>query len=100
MYKLQIQNEAILEMQEAYDWYESQKRNLGYELLDEVESCLQKLEQHPQYYSRLNNRYKRIKTIRFPYLLIFEIEEKSKTIYIVSFFHTSRNPKKKYRGEE
>ncbi|MDE1192842.1 MAG: type II toxin-antitoxin system RelE/ParE family toxin [Arachidicoccus sp.] len=100
MYRLEIQSEAMLEMQQAYDWYEFQKNNLGNELLNEIENCFQKLEQYPHHYTKLNEYYRRIRTNRFPYLLIFEIEEKTKIIFIISLFHTSRKPKRKYPSKK
>ena len=32
-YKIVLQAEAVLEIQEAFEWYEEQKTGLGYELL-------------------------------------------------------------------
>jgi len=100
MYKLQIRKEAIEQKQEAFAWYGSQRINFGNELLSGVGACLQKIAQHPQHYSRLNDRYRRIQTKGFPRLLIFEIEAQSKIVYIISLFHTSKNPKREYRSEE
>ena len=64
------------------------ERGLGYELLTIVESCYQKLSDNPQYYSMLNQRYRRIRTNPFPYFLIYEIEESR--VIIISFFHVKR----------
>ena len=47
-YEVILQIEAILEIREAFDWYEEQKEGLVYELLDEIEACNQKLSTHPE----------------------------------------------------
>jgi toxin ParE1/3/4 len=89
-YNILLQTEALSEIQEAFDWYEEQKDGLGYELLEEIELCFQKLSEHPARYSYINPLYRRIKTDRFPYLLVFEIEDDS--IIINSVRHIKRKP--------
>lgn len=88
-YNLSVQIEAILEIREAFEWYEDQKGGLGYELLDEIETCYEKLTDNPLRYSLINQYYRRIKTNRFPYLLIYEVE--GDDIIINSVRHIKRN---------
>ena len=53
-YKLVIQAEAILDIQNAFEWYESQQKGLGYQLIQAIEACYDKISIHPEYYSYLN----------------------------------------------
>jgi len=39
-----------------------------------------------------HKNYRSISIENFPYLLFFEIDENSKTVYILSCFNTSQNP--------
>ena len=39
MYIIEIQEEAIEEMREAFSWYELRQPGLGYSLLSEIEFC-------------------------------------------------------------
>ncbi|HXL56599.1 MAG TPA: hypothetical protein VN958_10100 [Chitinophagaceae bacterium] len=39
-YNLVLQSEAIIDIQEAFEWYEKQKEGLGFELNEEIENCL------------------------------------------------------------
>jgi plasmid stabilization system protein ParE len=87
-YSIEVQSEALIELREAFKWYELQKAGLGYELLTMVERCYQKLSENPKYYSMINHRYRRIRTNPFPYFLIYEIEESR--VIIISFFHVKR----------
>ena len=87
-YSIEVQSEALIELREAFKWYELQKAGLGYELLTMVERCYQKLSKNPKYYSMINHRYRRIRTNPFPYFLIYEIEESR--VIIISFFHVKR----------
>jgi toxin ParE1/3/4 len=91
-YNLSLQTEAILEIQEAFEWYEEQKEGLGYELLEEIEACYNNLKTHPERYSYINGFYRRIKTNRFPYILIYEIW--GDDIIVNSVRHIKRKPYK------
>jgi toxin ParE1/3/4 len=42
-YNLLIQTEALLEIREAFEWYEEQKTGLGYELIEEIEICYKRV---------------------------------------------------------
>ncbi len=68
-YNLILQTEAIIELQETFEWYEKQQQGLGYILLQEIENCFEKLSANPQHYSYINKKYLRIKIKRFPYLV-------------------------------
>ena len=38
-YNFVIQTEAILDIQEAFEWYEKKQEGLGYLLIEEIEIC-------------------------------------------------------------
>lgn len=69
-FNLVVQSEVVLDIQEAFEWYETQRIGLGYALIEEIETCYKKLSEHPEYYTYINERYRRIKTNRFPYLSV------------------------------
>ena len=90
-YNLVLQSEAIVDIQEAFEWYEKQQTGLGFDLIDEIESGYMKISRHPLHYTAINGRFRRLKLNRFPYLIIYEIE--GDTVIINSFRHTRRKPK-------
>ena len=75
-------------MREAFSWYELRQPGLGYSLLSEIEVCYQKLIENPQHYTSINERFRRIRTDIFPYLLVYEIE--GNRVLVISFFHAKR----------
>lgn len=87
-YNIIVQHEAIIEIQVAYEWYEEKRVGLGDELLLEIEICLQKISEHPENYGYVNTIFRRIRTHRFPYFLVFEIEEGN--VIINSVRHAKR----------
>jgi plasmid stabilization system protein ParE len=86
-----LQSEAILDIQEAFEWYEKQRLDLGYEFIEEIETGFERIVNHPLYYTSINEQYRRIKVNRFPYLIVYEIE--GSNIIVNSVRHTSRKPK-------
>ena len=90
-YTVLIQSEAVNDTREAFDWYEAQQPGLGYEYLEEVENGYEKLSNQPLHYSFINERFRKLKVARFPYVIIYEIEDNR--VIIVSVWHTSIKPK-------
>ena len=91
-YKLRLQHEAILDIREAFIWYEEQKTGLGYSFLEELDACYEKLLKNPEHYGLLNKWIRRIKVNVFPYIVIYEIENDE--VVVNSVFHTSRLPRR------
>jgi toxin ParE1/3/4 len=90
-YEIIIQSEAILEMQEAFEWYEDQESGLGLEFIEEIESGYLKISKHPLHYTSVNEQFRRLRINRFPYLIVYEIE--GDKIIVNSVRHISRKPK-------
>lgn len=72
-FRLQLQQEALDDMREAYFWYEAQKEGLGNAFLDDANTCFQKLARHPQHYQRVHLHFRRVRLDRFPYKVFYEI---------------------------
>jgi len=95
MYLVQILEPAIQELQEAFDWYEEQSLGLGYNLVDEIDDCLNKVASNPnQFVVRFAKKYHFATLKIFPYQIIYRVDENKKMIYVNAIFHTSRRPKK------
>jgi hypothetical protein len=90
-FSLVVQSEAIFDIQQAFEWYESRKTGLGFDFIEEVESVYEKITNHPFHYVAVNERFRRIKINRFPYILVYEIEDTA--IVVNSVRHMSRKPK-------
>jgi len=90
-YALNVQSEAVIEIQTAFEWYELQKGGLGFEFIEEVENGFSKICNHPQYYTFVSAHFRRFKIQRFPYLIIYEIN--NKTVIINSVKHASKKRK-------
>ena len=95
MHPLIIKPRAIKMAKDAYDWYEEQQAGLGDRFLFELEHCYDKLEARPASYAKINKNFRQIILRTCPYVVVFEIIKEDVVIYAV--FHTSRNPRKKFK---
>ena len=95
MYSLIQKTRAILMTKEAYDWYELQRTGLGEEFLSELDGIYHKLQTHPEYFGKLKKNFRQAALKRFPFVIVFEIIKTEVVVFAV--FHTSRNPKYKFK---
>jgi len=81
--------------QEAFDWYEQQQAGLGDLFLTELENGFDNMETWPSSYSIIKKNYRQFILRTFPYVIVYEILNSDVIVYAV--FHTSRNPRKKFK---
>ena len=76
VYKIDIRSLAVVEIIEAYDWYELQREELGIEFLNELESFYKNLLQNPNTYSYYKKPVRQGQINRFPYTLFMKSSER------------------------
>jgi len=88
---------AEIEYFEAYDWYKQRLEGLE----GRFESCtgdkINDIIDNPLQFPNKKYNSRECKVSDFPYLIVYKVYPKKQLILIISIFHTSRNPKKKYR---
>ena len=67
VYKLEIRPLALMEVLEAYDWYELQREGLGSEFLDEVEMFYTSILRNPTSFGFYDKAIRQGKMNRFPF---------------------------------
>lgn len=93
IYELEIKEEADFEITEGYLYYERKRIGLGEEFLECIEYYLQRICENPKHFQIKKKNYREAYIRRFPYLIIYEIEENAIIVY--SVFNTPQNPEKK-----
>jgi len=82
------------ELADSYDWYEEQLPLLGNKFYNEINHYLNLLENNPyQFAIKYSEELRAASLNKFPFLIIYWIDEINRKIFIVSIFHTSRNPR-------
>ncbi len=96
-YKIILENRAIQEIDDAYNWYESQKRGLGMDFMVELYDYFGIISQSPKIFPIDFKHYRRAVLKRFSkYMIIYSIENKE--VYVLSVFNIKQNPNRKYRN--
>ena len=88
---------AKAEIKEAAFWYEERSNALGRDFEKEVFEKIEFLKTYPGRYAVVKQNFREVKIKRFPFKIIYKFYKTRKIILITSVFHTSRNPKHKYK---
>lgn len=89
---------AANEYEEAFEWYQQQSERAADNLIVEVEETIQSVCKEPYRYKNAYGDLYEVSLKKYPYYLIYFIDDLNKIITIISLFHHKRNPKNKYRN--
>jgi plasmid stabilization system protein ParE len=81
---------AAREVREAARYYEQKVPGLGFEFIAEVRAAIRRILAHPEAWCALDDTFRRCRTSRFPYGLIYTTE--AGQVLIVSVMHLHRHP--------
>ncbi len=87
---------AADEYEEAFNWYEQKSVIAADNLIVAVQEAITAICKNPY---RYRNTYKNLRELtlkKYPYNLIYLIDENKKLITVISLYHHKRNPKGKY----
>ena len=90
MYRIEFHHDADEEMKAAAAYYEERVKGLGSDFLDEIEQGLSRILQFPLGWSFYEGEYRRYFLKRFPYSMIYRIENEK--IFIIAVAHLHRKP--------
>ena len=93
-FQVVILEKAFQEIENARDFYENNRINLGASFTNEVFSILETLESNPLLFAVKFNNIREAVINKFPFVVIYEILP-SNEIIILSVFHFKRNPDNK-----
>lgn len=88
--KLRYTERAKIDLELAFDWYEKQRRGLGFEFLDCIEIALKEIAAFPEMYQLCYADFRRNVIRRFPFSVFYTIE--SAEIVIHSVFDNRQDP--------
>ena len=82
--------EAKTEFNEAIDYYEEYEQGLGYDFVIEVFESIQNIVNYPTAWPVIGEDVRRCLVNRFPYGIIYSIEQDE--IFILAVMHLRRHP--------
>ena len=87
-----IRREAEIDLDEILVWYEIQKVGLGFDFIKQFEVTLQKILNNPYYTVTILKEARRATLKRFPYEIVYRINEQNVEVRIIAIIHQSRDP--------
>lgn len=88
--KLILHPEAEKELNESYDWHNSNRENSGEQFLNQVNLRLKEIQQKPESRSADEDGIRWTGISKFPYHIFYIF--KSPIVWILAIWHTSRKP--------
>ena len=92
-YKIVIEPRAIADIQDAVDYYETKREDLGAYFYQIVDEYIEFIAKNPFFQIRYKD-YHGLPVKIFPYIILYYIDENEKTVYVLSVFNTSQNTTK------
>ncbi len=90
IYDIFLSGAAVADIERSVEWYENQRKGLGYEFELCVEAGITFLQRNPLVCQKKYNNIRAKYIKRFPYGLYYEIDES--TVKIIGVFHMKQNP--------
>ena len=90
--RLRYTQRAKQDVAVAFEWYEKQRRGLGFEFLDCIEIAIKDILAFPEMYKLCYLNFRRCVIRRFPFSIFYTIEDKE--IVVHSVFNNRQDPKK------
>jgi toxin ParE1/3/4 len=84
--------EAEDDVDNAFDYYEQRQLGLGREFLDEFRRAIELILQYPNGWQALDMVYRRYRLRRFPYGIVYRLDEAAARIVVVTLMHLSLKP--------
>jgi len=85
------------EITASWQWYEERQPGLGDRFVKNVVQRIEQIEQFPERYTCRYKTYRETIIEVFPFSIIYRVNKKKRLVQVVSIFHSSRNPVRKYR---
>lgn len=83
---------AAQEYENAFEWYQQRSEAAADNLIIEVEETIRAVCQDPHRYKKTYKKVYEISLKKYPYYLIYLIDDMKKVVTIISLFHHKRNP--------
>ena len=95
-FKLIISEIAENQIEEIFLNYNLISEKIADNFLIQIYSCFNSVHKNPAIFQVFKTHFRQVPLKKYPYVVIYSIENKN-TIIILSVFHTSRDPSKKFR---
>ncbi|WP_432743432.1 type II toxin-antitoxin system RelE/ParE family toxin [Methylobacter sp. G7] len=88
--KIEFLKAAQTELDLAFEWYETQQKDLGVQFLNEFDAAIRRIIRYPESYILIEKEVRRCLIKRFPYGVLYGIN--ADKIIIIAVAHLHRKP--------
>jgi len=92
-FEIIILKSAQLDLEQALDYYQNINAKTLQKFNKNLQSAYKTLQNNP-FFKISHSDYRVLPIQKFPYLLVFTVDQNAKIIKIYSIFHTAQNPNK------
>jgi len=88
---------ALTEYKDAVIWYKERSETASINFVEEVKDKIESILADPFRYRNAHKHSRETSLKKYPYYIIYYIDEAKASIVISSIYHHKRNPKNKYK---
>ncbi len=88
--RIEFLETAPIEPDQAFEWYETQQKDLGVQFLNEFDAAVRRIVSYPESYFLIEKDVRRCLVKRFPYGVLYGIN--ADKIIIIAVAHLHRKP--------
>ena len=97
MYSYIFEPRAAIEYKEAILWYLEISLYAAENFDKLLKARIDEICLNPTLHNKTRKNYREAVVVKYPFSVIYFVEEEIRTVVIISIFHHKRNPKLKYR---
>ncbi len=90
-------SEAQEDYENALDWYLEKSFPAADNFISDVNNIIALITAHPKRWRNEYGHFYELGLKKYPYTIVYSIDEENGLVIIVSIYHHSRNPGKKYK---
>ena len=96
-YKTIFRERASKDYLKAIAWYKKRSLQATENFISFVRQTLDEIEDQPDRFRLTYKNYREAKIKKYPFNIVYFIDEKKQSIIITTLFHHKRNPKNKFK---
>jgi hypothetical protein len=89
--KIKFLEIAQIELDESFEYYEFQQKNLGYRFIQEIKESISRIEFYPLGWQQITKNTRRCLVKNFPYGVIYQIRDNCILIIAIANLHRKPN---------
>jgi len=96
-YSVRFRKRAAKEYLETIAWYKQRSLQAAENFVLNVQVTLNTIEKQPEHFRKTYKHFYEAKTKKYPFCIVYFIDEVKQYIVVTTLFHQKRNPKNKFK---